>query len=1193
MPRSLSGRLLFLAFSTILAGAIATTSTRADDCSNEKSLKSTPSNTQSELSFQNRSGEKRRIYWIDQDGDRKFYGVVEPGNVFKQETRENHAWVVTDDAEKCLYTFIASAEPRTVDVGQAAANVAAPPPGGQQPIVPPAAPPPAIVQSPPPAAPAPAPVTAAPAPATAPPLDDPPSAMAEIPQISPIEQFDLRGLFRISPRTNPSIAINSEAAGTIFVMNVKPEWTSGQWAFEAVPGLPFVRIRNEWKRTYLTDVDGRLRATAATPDADEAHWTFEPVDGTPFVQFRNRETDRFLIVVGGAPALVDDLRQDQESLSEWKVAPAGRAVAAAPPPPPRNSAYDAALANCRELGGYWTGSSCRASIASKPLVCPRGYAWSEDVGECQWDGGSCPPWQIGPGGVCMTDLTCRGGTVRMSRRGYPACYCPLGYVAWGDYPRLSCVPSVARIAPLLIGGVALGILGANQGRPKIGEVYGNKKFCSPGQTGTPPNCVTAATCPPNLVGKPPNCLRLVPRPTTPVNVTTCPAGQTNCVAPAPTTPPVVGPPTVAPCPANTTGTPPNCVPIKVVRDPTTPTCQGGVVDGTGACKCTPGKAVANGVCVAITCTGGNMIGNTGNCRCNNRTDSVQRTSPTTIVCVAAGTAPQPQIGAAVTTTIDPATGIQTTRTTSPTGVVTTTTACAPGFTGTPPACKSTTATPQTCGPNQVGTPPNCQCAAGRSGPNCAPDAPCDPRTQTGTPGNCVAKVIPCEGGVVDAGSGTCTCGSGKRPVNGVCVAITCNGGQMVGEQCRCNNPNQTPQRTSFSTFTCVGSTAAPCPPDSTGTPPSCTCKTGTTGQPGSCKPVAAATCPADSTGTPPACTCKTGTTGQPGSCKPVAAATCPADSTGTPPACTCKTGTTGQPGSCKPVAAATCPADSTGTPPACTCKTGTTGQPGSCKPVAAATCPADSTGTPPACTCKTGTTGQPGSCKAVVAPVNNCIGGQMQGNQCNCGNGRRLVGNTCVALTCSGGQMIGENCSCNNRTFIARKTGFTTFECVAPAAGGGAVAPRLAPAPVACPAGQVGTQPNCRPAPPATCPAGQIGTPPNCRAAPPATCPAGQVGTPPNCRPAACPAGQVGTPPNCRPAACPAGQIGTPPNCRPAPPATCPAGQIGTPPNCRPAPPATCTAGQVGTPPNCRPPPPPPPQGCAPPKRLNPQGQCV
>ena len=73
--------------------------------------------------------------------------------------------------------------------------------------------------------------------------------------------------------------------------------------------------------------------------------------------------------------------------------------------------------------------------------------------------------------------------------------------------------------------------------------------------------------------------------------------------------------------------------------------------------------------------------------------------------------------------------------------------------------------------------------------------------------------------------------------------------------------------------------------------------------------------------------------------------------------------------------------------------------------------------------------------------------------------------------------------------------------------------------------------------PPARCPAGQVGTPPNCTTPPPARCPAGQVGTPPNCT----------TPP---PARCPAGQVGTPPNCTTPPPARCPAGQIGTPPNC-------------------------------------------
>jgi hypothetical protein len=894
MSRSLSGRLLSLVFSTILTGAIGTIPARADDCSNEKALKSPPSSATSEISFQNRAGEKRRIYWIDQDGDRKFYGIVEPGNVFKQPTLVGHAWVVTDDAEKCLYSFVASAEPQSVDVGEVAAAVAPPAPGGQQPIAQaPApqvvAPPPAVVQAPPPVAqPAPPPPVAA---APPPPVQDPQTVMAEIPQISPIEQFDLRGVFRISPRANASIALNSEAAGTIFVMNVKPEWDSGQWAFEPVPGLPFVRIKNQWKKTYLTDVGGKLRATSATPDADEAHWTFEPVDGTPFVQFRNRETDRFLIVAGDAPALVDDLRQNQEDLSQWKVGPSGRAAAAAPPPPPRNSAYDAALANCRELGGYWTGSSCRASIISQPLVCPRGYAWSEDVGECQWDGGGCPPWQVGPGGQCLMDLSCRGGVVRMSRRGFPACYCPLGYVVWGDYPRLACVPSVARIAPLLIGGAAIAILGANQGRPQIGQVYGNKRFCGPGQTGTPPNCVAATSCTPPLVGTPPNCLRLVPRPT-PVNATTCAAGQIgtppNCVTPPP---PVIGG-GGASCPSDSTGTPPNCI-------------------------------------------------------------------------------------------------------------------CKTGTTGQPGSCKaaSTIAPPTTCGPNRVGTPPNCQCAPGRSGPNCAPDAPCDPRTQTGTPGQCVDKVIPCEGGVVDRSSGTCTCGSGKGAVNGVCVAKTCSGGQMVGDQCRCSNPNQTPQRTSFTTFVCAGTGATACPSDSTGTPPSCICKTGTTGQPGSCKPAGTGTpgaptgltptqptaCPTGMTGTPPNCVanpkvdrvpakCPDGMTGTPPNCVKPPPAACPQGMTGTPPNCVkpppaaCPQGMTGTPPNCVKPPPAACPQGMTGTPPNCvkpppaTCPAGTTGTPPNCVKPPPAACPAGTTGTPPNCvkppaaTCPAGTTGTPPNC---------------------------------------------------------------------------------------------------------------------------------------------------------------------------------------------------------------------------------------
>ena len=367
MLRWLSGRLPALALSTFLISAISAGTAKAEDCSNEKSLKSLPSSAASELSFQNRSADKRRIYWIDQEGDRKFYGIVEPGNAFRQSTSVGHAWVVTDDAEKCLYSFVATAEPRVVDVGEAAANVVPPPPGGQQPIAqapvappqivaPPVAvqvpvqssPPQEIVQLPPPvvdsaarAAPPPVPVTAQ---AQQLLVDTPP-------EVSPVDQFQLRGAYRLVTRLDNTKVLNNEASGTVNVMAVQPEWDSAQWTFEPVSGTPFVRIKNLWKKTYLSDFNGKPRAMPAAPNATESQWTFEPIDGTSFVQFRNRETDRFLLSVNGAAVLIDDFRPDMESNSHWRAAPVsgGSTVAAAVNPP--RPLYDTALASCREVGG--------------------------------------------------------------------------------------------------------------------------------------------------------------------------------------------------------------------------------------------------------------------------------------------------------------------------------------------------------------------------------------------------------------------------------------------------------------------------------------------------------------------------------------------------------------------------------------------------------------------------------------------------------------------------------------------------------------------------------------------------------------------------------------------------------------------------------------------------------------------------
>ncbi len=90
------------------------------------------------------------------------------------------------------------------------------------------------------------------------------------------------------------------------------------------------------------------------------------------------------------------------------------------------------------------------------------------------------------------------------------------------------------------------------------------------------------------------------------------------------------------------------------------------------------------------------------------------------------------------------------------------------------------------------------------------------------------------------------------------------------------------------------------------------------------------------------------------------------------------------------------------------------------------------------------------------------------------------------------------------------------------------------PPPTSCPAGQVGTPPNCTTPPPAQCPAGQVGTPPNCTTPAPAKCPSGQTGTPPNCKtPTPAPSGGSNSKPTTPPPATPVAE--TPAEPIPAP----------------------------------------------------------
>jgi hypothetical protein len=55
----------------------------------------------------------------------------------------------------------------------------------------------------------------------------------------------------------------------------------------------------------------------------------------------------------------------------------------------KKTPLDYARENCKETGGYWTGSTCKASKNARIGKCKPGYVWSSEAGACQWDGG--PP----------------------------------------------------------------------------------------------------------------------------------------------------------------------------------------------------------------------------------------------------------------------------------------------------------------------------------------------------------------------------------------------------------------------------------------------------------------------------------------------------------------------------------------------------------------------------------------------------------------------------------------------------------------------------------------------------------------------------------------------------------------------------------------------------------------------------------
>jgi hypothetical protein len=68
------------------------------------------------IKFTNNLTHTIKLYWIDFNGEHKFYGEIVPNNSILQPTYIGHVWQVTDDQDHCLKILVAGKEDTTVTI---------------------------------------------------------------------------------------------------------------------------------------------------------------------------------------------------------------------------------------------------------------------------------------------------------------------------------------------------------------------------------------------------------------------------------------------------------------------------------------------------------------------------------------------------------------------------------------------------------------------------------------------------------------------------------------------------------------------------------------------------------------------------------------------------------------------------------------------------------------------------------------------------------------------------------------------------------------------------------------------------------------------------------------------------------------------------------------------------------------------
>ncbi len=386
----------------------------------------------------------------------------------------------------------------------------------------------------------------------------------QAPTASPIEQFQLEGPYLILSRENTARGLSNQPDSRPDMEQASGDNANGLWEFIAVENSNYVRIRNVPKQTFLQNRRGELATSPTSAQGDGTQWEIAAVEGQPYVTFISRADGLTLARAEGKALLTSSPRS--AAAAQWSLTSSSdflSNVARKGSPVRlindngRNDAYLAAIRDCREIGGYWTGGSCRG-IEGRRLECRRGWIWSADAGECVWDGGGrlCPPWQVGAFPYCQADMACRGGNLRVTHAGYAVCDCPYGSALRGSYPNFRCGSAVG-ISPIwlvpVIAGVAIGTL------PKILPIVKPLPIVAPPKPGS---------CPPGQVwnGNTKTCGPV----NIPIKAPTCSQNQhlvnNVCVNNKPVTPPLV-------CPSGMHAFHGKCIPIKKKGGGIPPTCS--------------------------------------------------------------------------------------------------------------------------------------------------------------------------------------------------------------------------------------------------------------------------------------------------------------------------------------------------------------------------------------------------------------------------------------------------------------------------------------------------------------------------------------------------------------------------------------------------------------------------------------------